>query len=42
MRAPNFRSVGPTVQPAERKQTQTQTANAGGKNDCINTNKDLF
>ncbi len=39
MRAPNFRSVGPTVQPAERKQTHTQTdatenitssANAGG------------
>ncbi len=25
MRAPKFRSVGPTVQPAERKQTHTQT-----------------
>ncbi len=43
MRAPNFRSIGPTVQPAERKQTHrhtqtdateniTSSANAGGKN----------
>ncbi len=24
MRAPNFRSAGPTIQPVERKQTDTQ------------------
>ena len=41
MCAPNFRSIGPTVQSAERIQTHTQTvatknitssANTGGKN----------
>ncbi len=33
MPAPNFRCVGPTVQPAERKQTRTQTdRHTGGKN----------
>ncbi len=41
LNVPNFRSVGPTVRPAERKQTHgrtdatkniTSSANAGGKN----------
>ena len=46
MRSPNFRSLVPTVQPAEPKKTDTHTdtteninssANAGGNNHSLST-----